>query len=548
MKFPYGLSILLILALIATPVAAASAPSAWKTVGTGIEYQEFSLEDPVNHVYVARMERSNPGATIDSGIAMGKLASGGAESVRGMANRYDETLNDWDPNGGARSNVVVAINGSYFLTGGIPISGQVQSGWYVKRFDNLSGGSGFAWTYSRQAFIGQCVANPPDRQVITYATGETQRINAINVPRGQDQLVVYTPQYDATTGTDSSGSEVLVELLAPAGIVPIPHYVRGLVKEVRNGQGSTPIPFDSIVLSASGSAQETLLKNVQVNDEIHLSQEITSYQSDCSTPMPVDWTNTYASIGGAVTVLKDGQVQAPDKDTVYAPRTAIAYNDDYVYFIVVDGRRPSFSNGMTFGQLGAFARDTLDAIWAIAEDGGGSSTMVVNGAVVNRPVSACYAVYLPLVMGGASQSPTPSPYPAPGPQAGQTPTVTAPNPGSDQDSGPASSLDNCERKVANTLMMVAVEPKQTSTAPLSPFDLVETHSDAALRLGPGTNYDALETVPAGTTGVILDDLSGLNGVLAKGSYWWKVAFGNSTGWMAEGDFSYKSSLPWNVYR
>ena len=33
----------------------------------------------------------------------------------------------------------------------------VQSGWYAKRFDDLGGGSGFAWKLDRSAFIGECV-------------------------------------------------------------------------------------------------------------------------------------------------------------------------------------------------------------------------------------------------------------------------------------------------------------------------------------------------------------------------------------------------------
>jgi exopolysaccharide biosynthesis protein len=55
-----------------------------------------------------------------------------------------------------------------------------------------------------------------------------------------------------------------------------------------------------------------------------------------------------------------------------------------VYYVVVDGRRSGWSIGI---QLVAFARlmRRVGASSALNLDGGGSSTMVVEGEVVNRP-------------------------------------------------------------------------------------------------------------------------------------------------------------------
>ena len=52
--------------------------------------------------------------------------------------------------------------------------------------------------------------------------------------------------------------------------------------------------------------------------------------------------------------------------------------------VVIDGRRPGWSRGATLGELRATLRD-LGAVDALNLDGGGSSEMVVNGEVVNRP-------------------------------------------------------------------------------------------------------------------------------------------------------------------
>jgi hypothetical protein len=42
------------------------------------------------------------------------------------------------------------------------------------------------------------------------------------------------------------------------------------------------------------------------------------------------------------------------------------------------------SEGMTIPELARSAKNTLGASWGISQDGGGSSTMVVNGQVMNN--------------------------------------------------------------------------------------------------------------------------------------------------------------------
>lgn len=66
------------------------------------------------------------------------------------------------------------------------------------------------------------------------------------------------------------------------------------------------------------------------------------------------------------------------------PRTAVAVLDDgSIAFVVVDGRSDT-SAGMTLTEL-ADTLQSLGAVTAYNLDGGGSSTMVVDGEVVNTP-------------------------------------------------------------------------------------------------------------------------------------------------------------------
>jgi hypothetical protein len=370
-------------------------------------------------------------------------------------------------------------------------------------------------------------------------------LDGLNVERGDNELILYTPQFDSDTGTDDSGVEVLVEMDAPAGVTD-GGMVTGTVRQIRKDNGSTPIPFDHVVLSASGNARTILLDNVKSGDRIGFSQKIKSYVGDCSTsPTGPDWTDAYASIAGAFYFLKDGEIRDFSDDpgaAARAPRTAVAYNDDYIFFIVVDGRDLAHSLGMSIRELAEFARDELGASYGIAEDGGGSSTMVVNGKVVNNTycnINSCKVAtyHIPLVFRSAGldqqdahdkeedgSQPTEQPDRL---SADGLPLTSQYYVYSQDVSGPT-----LQRLVANGLMMVVVQPKELSPI-FIPGELVKTRFNAEVRLGPGSNYAVLDTVGVGIQGSILEHPNGLNGVWATGNYWWKVNLDGTVGWVTE---------------
>ncbi|MBN1668356.1 MAG: phosphodiester glycosidase family protein [Anaerolineales bacterium] len=493
----------------------------WTPLVDGIDYRQFDLLDPPNQVYVTRLARANPNLTIETSIAQGRL-SGGLETVTGMAVRYDQALNYWGQAWGNTNQVVVAINGFYYdPESGVPYSGQVHSGWYAKRFSDHHQ-AGFAWQLDRDAFIGDFVFHYRDRQVIHFLDHPNQSLpfDGINIPRVTNQLILYTPQFDATTRTDHTGLEVQVQMDRPALLLPTPtSMATGTIVAVRSQAGSTPIPFDHVVLSAHGSTASALLPLVQIGGRIGISQEIANYPDS----PPVDWTKTYASLPGDFHYLVGGEIQEfTGSALVRDPRTAIAFNADYIFFIVVDGRDPGTSAGMTIQELAEFSRDVLQAEDAIAQDGGGSSTMVINGQVVNNTycniIFCTNKLYLPLISGGSGVQPP----------AGQVqPHATEGGPFSWDASG-----EVLQRWVANGLLMVVVQPEEQSLL-YAPGDSIVAISTAAVRLGPGDNYARQMLVPAGTTGEVLAHPNGLDGVSARGSHWWLVRFGAASGWVVE---------------
>ncbi len=252
--------------------------------------------------------------------------------------------------------MVVAINGYFFnLSSGEPLSGQIQSGWYAKRFSDYVGDAGFAWNIDRSAAIGKCVYHTERDQFITVLrSGETKKINHLNTARLLDEMVLYTPQYAASTGTDNSGVEVRIEMQRPTLVLPGPAMALGRIVRIRDLQGDTPLLFDEIVLSASGVARQALLNKIQLGDEIGISQEI----SNCANSPQVNWSKTYAATGGDYHFLTGGELTIdtsnPDA-SVPNSRTAIAFNSSYVFFIVIDGWNAGVSEGISILELGGFA-------------------------------------------------------------------------------------------------------------------------------------------------------------------------------------------------
>ncbi len=549
----------LTLMISANPALAANSTrdEGWTPIAPGIEYQKFQLPDP-NNVFVARMDRSNPSVTLESTIAQGKMA-GAKETVSDMYARYDQAINYWGgsenpPSWGMRNQVVVAINGAYFdMTTGLAKGGQIYSGWYAKEYSDLGGGSGFTWMLDRSAFIGDCIYHRPEKQLVTFpATGKTERITDINTTRPQHGLVLYTPQYDSRTGTDGSGAEVIIEMTRPTMILPSPSYASGIVRQVHPNEGNSLIPFNSIVLSASGlSYVSTLIENAQVGSEIRISQEITSYKGDCSTSIQQKWTKAYAAVEGAFSYLEDGKIHDYDAAgaKVRNPRTAIAYNDDYIYFIVVDGRDYAYSVGMTIHELAEFTRDRLGATWGEAEDGGGSSTMVINGVVVNNSYCNNYScagtfanaqdsvgAYTPIVDQHTESKNIREVFNRLSPFAAYLALVAREEdlvqnpPAIYQDVYGSQSIP--QRPVANGMMMVIALPAEYSTN-FYPTEYVTAMVDIEMHLGPGTNYASFTSIPGGAQGTIMLQMNGLNGVLAKSTHWWYVDFGGVRGWVPE---------------
>ncbi|HCU37304.1 MAG TPA: hypothetical protein DGT21_18285 [Armatimonadetes bacterium] len=93
-----------------------------------------------------------------------------------------------------------------------------------------------------------------------------------------------------------------------------------------------------------------------------------------------------AAVGGNWPLLEAGRIVTPRRSLMSKrhPRTAVGYNAEEIVLLTCDGRQPEWSTGLFLDELAQLMLD-LGCTDALNLDGGGSTTMWVDGEVVNHP-------------------------------------------------------------------------------------------------------------------------------------------------------------------
>ena len=201
-------------------------------------------------------------------------------------------------------------------------------------------------------------------------------IAGVDTTRHRGKLMLFTPAYHADTDTAKGGLEWVVR--------GKPLRVEGAPQTA----GKTPIPRDGFVLSYGGTAAPPPLSARTRGTRVELE---TTYNA-LDRPSG-DWARAEAIVGGAGLLIRDGrsvddwtveQLTAGFPETRH-PRTLIGtHSDGSVWLITVDGRQPRLSAGMSLYELRSLA-SRLGLVQALNLDGGGSTTMWVQGQIVNSP-------------------------------------------------------------------------------------------------------------------------------------------------------------------
>jgi exopolysaccharide biosynthesis protein len=149
------------------------------------------------------------------------------------------------------------------------------------------------------------------------------------------------------------------------------------VGEIHNG-GNTDLRSDSVVLSL-GPKLANRLPTFSIGDHVGVNFSLSPNLEGVDT-----------AIGGGPPLVIHGKSQHKEQtgkaDHLRArnPRTAIGWNESEFFMVVVDGRKADLSVGMTFPEL-ASLMIRLGSTEAMNLDGGGSTTMWLNGKVINHP-------------------------------------------------------------------------------------------------------------------------------------------------------------------
>lgn len=275
----------------------------------------------------------------------------------------------------ARHGALAAVNGGYFRTAGIDpgepaglleVSGRVLSEPSQRR-------PGLAVMDAAGGIRAAVVMVDFQAEVIAEG-GAGKPIDGVNRPRGDDELILFTPEFHRTTLTSPGGVEAVA--------------VGGMVTAVRDGEGSATIPEGGYVLSASGKAGQWVREHIQAG------RTVTLKTAAIVSPQP-EFTPDFI-IGGGPVLVRAGKPAAASDPGAYDPgfsmkrhpRTAAGIRaDGALVLVTVDGRQPLTSVGMTIAELGALMIE-FDSVEAINLDGGGSTTMVIKGKVVNSPSDA----------------------------------------------------------------------------------------------------------------------------------------------------------------
>jgi hypothetical protein len=242
-----------------------------------------------------------------------------------------------------------------------------------------------------QIYRGEVVSNPaghtcfwiaPDgtprmtnvysRFRVTWPDGKPLAIS-LNQAREADAAVLYTSAIGPSTRT-SGGAELVLEGTNNAPLHPlrIGQAFSARVKVVRTS-GNTELEPGALVLSFG---PELLASTAAPQPGAILTFWLDT--------LP-DLTGVAVAIGGGPALVRDGKPMHWNGFLhMRHPRSALGWNQDYIFLVEVDGRQSNISLGMTFPELADYLIK-MGCSEAMNLDGGGSATLWALGSVRNSP-------------------------------------------------------------------------------------------------------------------------------------------------------------------
>lgn len=352
----------------------------FKTIQDGIEYAEMThgTKDAPIRVNLLKLDLTK--VRLDVVHAMDSAI--GVEKTSSIATRH---------------GAVAAINAGFFRLDTSIFAGDAVG---VLQID----GKLLSESSNDRATIG--IINGKDKTEVDFGHLKTIKIagfgtdsefsfSGINRERKSDEIILFTSDFHKTTLTDSNGTEIILSDCESSGVAKKCNRA-----EVVEGKGSSMIPPGGFVISIGKDAIEksnnilyfarkTNTKPKDFTYTIRLVYKTESVEKE----KQVFFSKSEDITNGIPQLIKNGKIEITWEQEKAAkafvenkhPRTAVAKLKDGKFLMVtVDGRQPETSVGMNLQELAEFLLG-LGAVDAMNLDGGGSTTMFLDGKIVNKP-------------------------------------------------------------------------------------------------------------------------------------------------------------------
>jgi putative cell wall-binding protein len=352
-------------------------PVADGVLAPGVQLTTYVLDGP-NVVHVVTIDRTQ-GFDIRSSLATGRIGGGRVPTSQI----------------GRRWNAVVAVNGDFFLSNGQPAHGFATGGRMLRAPGFVEDQTGFSVPDRSSGYFGTPSFQMAASVVETDETTSIDHINDADPSAGE--ITLYTPEgadvFRPPVGSCAARlTPVAPPTLTADGAASQSHVVAAQTCGGDPGVAGT----DDMLVAPAGGSRAAFIQALEVGQHVDIEWMVNP-----------SWSGLMDSMGSNTTLVHNG---APSDDVVLAgdstfytqraPRTAAGQMaDGRAVLVTVDGRRAGYSVGMTPMELAQFLV-SIGVKEAANLDGGGSTTMSVNGLLVNwpsdaageRPVGAAFVV------------------------------------------------------------------------------------------------------------------------------------------------------------
>jgi hypothetical protein len=381
-RFIHRLRASVALHLLLWPLAApaqAPAPAPASTVlARGVEYRHLQTKTPAGEPWsIHVLEVSRKEKSIELRAVPGRSENGAMqrELPTAMANRV----------AASGEAVLAVVNGDYDL----PTP-------YLGVSDGLSITSGQVWTTGKPSWPnfallknGEPVLAVPEVNIELTVGRRRVPVGALNKPFGTawgEGGRAYTRQFRPAIQGQTPFDAAVIRVAPSPVSLKVDSTMRGVVREVQRGVREVAFAADAVIVACrpEQSATADSYCGLRVGDKVKLRIRVRMSGRK----------GVHHAIGGFPILVEKGRrsiVGTPGENLKRRhPRTAVCTNERKIIFVVVDGRQPQLSVGMTLEEL-ADLMVSLGCTTAMNTDGGGSSVMAVA-----PPVGAQHAVPAPL--------------------------------------------------------------------------------------------------------------------------------------------------------